>query len=225
MKLVILILANDNDTYLPMQKLWKTYMNTHPHVKSYFIKYNENLQDNVVLDNDTIFIKGRESLIPGCLDKTIKSIEYVLTNCDFDFDFDFIFRSNMSSVVDLNKLYNLLNKDIECSGVIGIHNDIKFISGAGILINRNTCKLLIDKKASLDYNIIDDVSIGQFLVNNNINIKPLTRFDVLNYHNNINLITKESIHNFYHFRCKTYDNNNNTAFFMKHIIELLYNVN
>jgi len=221
MKLVILILANDNNTYLPMQKLWQTYMNTHPHVKSYFIKYNENLQHDIVLDNDTIFIKGRESYIPGCLDKTIKSIEYVLKN----FEFDFIFRTNMSSVVDLNILYKLLNKDIECSGVIGDCGGQKFVSGAGILISKDTCKLLVDMKSSLNYNVLDDVSIGQFLVKNNINIKPLTRFDVLNYYNNVNLITKDSIHNFYHFRCKTDGNNNDTVFFMKHIIKLLYNIN
>jgi len=204
-----------------MQKLWQTYMNTHPHVKSYFIKYNENLQHDIVLDNDTIFIKGRESYIPGCLDKTIKSIEYVLKN----FEFDFIFRTNMSSVVDLNILYKLLNKDIECSGVIGDCGGQKFVSGAGILISKDTCKLLVDMKSSLNYNVLDDVSIGQFLVKNNINIKPLTRFDVLNYYNNVNLITKDSIHNFYHFRCKTDGNNNDTVFFMKHIIKLLYNIN
>jgi hypothetical protein len=51
-------------------------------------------------------MKGVESYIPGCLDKTVKSIEYCLHN----YNFDFIFRTNMSSVVDLNKLYNLLTQ-------------------------------------------------------------------------------------------------------------------
>ena len=104
MNLIILILANDTDVYLKMQEKWKTYMNKHSHIKAYFIKYKEDLKENIIQNEDTIYVKGNESLIPGCLDKTIKSIEYVLNNCEFDF----IFRTNMSSVVDLNKLYNLI---------------------------------------------------------------------------------------------------------------------
>lgn len=106
MKLIILILANDDSLYIEMQKLWKMYMNNHNNIKSYFIKCNSNSQDEIIIDNDTIFMKGYESLIPGCLDKTIKSIEFFVKN---NIDFDFIFRTNLSSVVDLNKLYNLLN--------------------------------------------------------------------------------------------------------------------
>jgi hypothetical protein len=123
MKLIILILANDTDIYLECQKLWKTYMNTHSNIKSYFIKYKVGLNDDVILENDTIFINGNESLIPGCLVKTIKSIEFLLKTQDFDF----IFRTNMSSVIDLHKFYNLvINNKNDCSAVIGYHNNIKF---------------------------------------------------------------------------------------------------
>jgi nicotinic acid phosphoribosyltransferase len=85
MKLVILILANDTNEYLKMQMLWKLYMNKFQNVKSFFIKYKSDLQENIVLCDDTIYIKGLESFIPGCLDKTIQSIEFLLKNNDFDF--------------------------------------------------------------------------------------------------------------------------------------------
>jgi hypothetical protein len=217
MKLIILILANDTNEYLKMQMLWKVYMNKFPYIKSFFIKYKSDLQENIVLCDDTIYIKGLESLIPGCLDKTIQSIEFLLKNNEFDF----IFRTNMSSVVDLNKLYNLLNDKIECAGVIGFCNCKRFVSGAGILMNKNTCKMLINNKHTLNYTIMDDVSLGDFFTSNNINITALTRFEAYNYEDNINLITKDSISDYYHFRCKS-DNNLKTIELMQRVIQLIY---
>jgi hypothetical protein len=218
-KLIILILANDSETYLECQKLWKLYMNSHPNVKSYFIKYNADLIEDVKLENDNIFIKGHESVVPGCLDKTIKSIEFCLKNLEFDF----IFRTNMSSVVDLNKLTNLLeNYNNQISGVIGSIENLEYASGAGMLICKKFCSDLILNKQSLDYNIIDDVSIGLFCKNHNVQICSLTRFETYNYENNLNLISKDLIKDYYHFRCKSGINENNTPLLMKKIIDLIY---
>ena len=218
MKIIILILANDSGIYLECQKLWTTYMNLHPNIKSYFIKFDSELKTNILLNNNTIFIKGNESFIPGCLIKTIESINYVLKNEDFDF----IFRTNMSSVVDLNKLYNfVINNKNDYSGVIGRHNNINFASGAGILLSKQICSNLITYKNLLNYNLLDDVSIGLLFQSNNVSIFPLTRFEAYNYENNVNQITKEMIKNYYHFRCKS-DNNLKTLAIMKKIVELIY---
>jgi hypothetical protein len=219
MKIVILILANDSGHYIECQKLWRSYMNSHANIKSYFIKLDPQITTDILVNNNTIFIKGNESIIPGCLIKTIESIKYLLENEEFDF----IFRTNMSSVVHLNKFYNLLNNyEKDCSGVIGIHDNIKFASGAGMLFSRNLCYHLINNKLSLNYNLIDDLSIGLFLQNSNIQIFPLTRFEVYNYENNVNQITKEMIQNYYHFRCKSDSDSNKTLLMMKKIVELIY---
>lgn len=218
-KLIILILANDSEIYLECQKLWKLYMNSHPNVKSYFIKYNADLIEDVKLDNDSIFIKGHESVAPGCLDKTIKSIDFCLKNLEFDF----IFRTNMSSVVDLNKLTNLLeNYNSQISGFIGLYGNLKYPSGAGILICKKICSDLILNKESLDYNQWDDISIGLFCKNHNVQISPLIRFETFNYENNLNVISKDLIKDYYHFRCKSGINENNTPLLMKKIIDLIY---
>lgn len=219
MKIIILILSNDSGHYLECQNLWRSYMNTHPNIKSYFIKFDPQLTSNILVDNNIILIKGNESLIPGCLVKTLKSINYVLKNEDFDF----IFRTNMSSVVDLHKLYNLvINNKNDYSGVIGIHNNIKFASGAGILLSKQLCSNLITYKNLLNYNLIDDLSIGLLFQINNVNIYPLTRFEAYNYENNINQITKGMIKDYYHFRCKSDTDNNKTLLLMKKIIDLIY---
>jgi len=219
MKLIILILASDNDLYLHCQNLWRSYMNLHPNIKSYFIKFDSQLTTNILVDNNTILIKGNESLIPGCLVKTIKSIEFLLKTQDFDF----IFRTNMSSVVDLHKFYNLLNNyKYDYSGVIGCHNNIKFASGAGILLSKQLCSNLIINKNKLNYNFLDDVSIGLLFQINNVSISPLTRFEAYNYENNVNQITKEMIENYYHFRCKSDKDEKKTVLMMKKIVELIY---
>ena len=219
MKLIILILASDDIYYLQMQELWRIYMNNHKNIKSYFMKYDPTLQNDIAIIKDTIFIKGNESLVPGCLDKTIKSIDFLQKNIEFDF----IFRTNLSSVVDLNKLYNLLNDNIECSGIIGNCDRIKFVSGAGILLSKNVCQLLITQKNTLNYNIIDDVSLGLFFTNNNINITSLTRFEAYNYEHDVSVITKETIRDFYHFRCKSDKNNLKTIELMRKIIYIVIN--
>jgi hypothetical protein len=219
MKLIILILASDNDLYLQCQNMWRSYMNTHSNIKSYFIKYKVGLHDDVILENDTIFINGNECLIPGCLVKTINSIDFLLKTQEFDF----IFRTNMSSVVDLHKFYNLLNNyKNDYSGVIGCHNNIKFASGAGLLLSKQLCSNLITYKNLLNYNLLDDVSIGLLFQSNNVSISPLTRFEVYNYENNINQITKEMIENYYHFRCKSDKDEKKTVLMMKKIVELIY---
>lgn len=220
MKLIVLILANNNNLYLECQKIWKSYMNTCPNISSYFIKYSSNLSDEVLVENDTIFIKGRESYIPGCLDKTIKSIEFLLKTSDFDF----IFRTNMSSVVDLNKLNNLLTTcKNDCYGFIGYHNDTKFASGAGMLFSRKLCNYLINNNKFLHYELLDDLAIGSFLQSRNIEIFPLTRFEVYDYENNINDISKDLIKDYYHFRCKSINNNEiKTLLMMQKIVELIY---
>jgi hypothetical protein len=53
-------------------------MKLHPNIKSYFIKINPELTTDILVDNNTIFIKGNESFIPGCLIKTLESINYLL---------------------------------------------------------------------------------------------------------------------------------------------------
>jgi len=217
MEIIILILANDSDHYLECQNLWRSYMNLHPNIKSYFIKLDPQITTDILLDNNTIFIKGNESVVPGCLIKTINSIDFLLKTQNFDF----IFRTNMSSVLDLHKFYNLLdNYKNDYSGKIGYHNNIKFASGAGMLLSKQLCYTLINSKNTLDYNLLDDVSIGFLL--QNININPLTRFETFNYENNVNQITKEMIKDYYHFRCKSDTDNNKTLLMMKTIINLIY---
>jgi hypothetical protein len=221
MRLIVLVLANDNAEYNEMQNLWRIYMNKHHHISSFFIKYKEDLIEDIVINDDVILIKGRESVIPGCLDKTVRSIEHLLKNMEFDF----ILRTNMSSVFDFKKVYGLLNEKLTYAGFIGYYNknQNKYVSGAGILLNKETCLYVTNNKQLLNYNIIDDVAIGELLEKNkNIIITPVTRFEVYKYKDNLGLITEDSIKEYHHFRCKSDGTQNTTIEIMKKVIGLIY---
>jgi hypothetical protein len=82
----------------------------------------------------------------------------------------------MSSVVNLNNLYDfVINNKNDYSGVIGHINNIKFASGAGILLSKQLCSNLITYKNLLNYNLIDDLSIGLLFQTNNVIIYPLNK--------------------------------------------------
>ncbi len=218
MNIIILILAHDEGWYPECQSLWKSYMNTHPNIKSYFIKYNNNLTNDIVLDKDTIYIKGSESLVPGCLDKTIKTIQYILRE---QWNFQYIFRTNLSSVVNLNKLYSHIKQNsYNYAGVNVEYYGCLYASGAGILMSKDICNLLINNSIQLNYNIIDDVAIGYLLQDLNITLNVLTKIDI--YEDELELITSDMIDNNYHFRCKARYDYKNTLVCMKKIISFIY---
>jgi hypothetical protein len=211
-------MAHDDGYYTQCQKLWKLYMNTHPHITSYFIKYKPDLDTIVARYEDTIYVKGRESYSPGCLDKTIQSIQFILNQ---ENDFDYIFRTNLSSVVDLNKLYIYLeNNSHKYAGVNVTYFNCIYASGAGILMSKEICNVLIENRELLDYNIIDDISIGRLFEKLHIPLETLKKIDI--YEDMLEQITNYNIQDYYHFRCKARGDYKYTPVIMKKIISNVY---
>ncbi|MFY7730795.1 MAG: hypothetical protein ACOVRN_14835 [Flavobacterium sp.] len=186
------------------------------------MKHSTDIEEDIVVKDDTIFVKGVESWEPGCLVKTIQSIEYILHH---DNTFDFVFRTNMSSVIDLFKLYEVITRvdnPLLYAGVITEYFGIHYASGAGILMSQLTCKQLIDNKSRLNYNTHDDVAIGALCQQLHIPLTPLTRYDTLELEDQLDAITADTIRNYYHFRCKSLKQYKLTLYNMKHIISLIY---
>ena len=74
-------------------------MNLDPDFESYFIKADPIIDKNFI-ENDTIFIKCEETY-DNIFYKTIESFKLFKDKIN---EYDYIFRTNLSSVVDLNKL-------------------------------------------------------------------------------------------------------------------------
>lgn len=216
---IILIIASDNfDYYIDMQKVWRMYMNKHPKIKPFFIKENPDISDNLLIENDTIHVKCNLSLIPGILIKTIESFKYIYNN----YNFKYIFRTNLSSFIDLNKLYSwAMNNTFNYAAVIGECYGTLFGSGAGFFLTKESINYLININ-NIDYGKnYDDVVIGELLIPK-FSISPVKRIDMLG-HNNENINFNDVLNSdVFHFRCKDEGNMPNTVCNLLKLYELIY---
>lgn len=170
MKIVMLIVACDSTPiHVEYQKLWRKYMNTYKDIKSFFIKSKDDLTSEIQEDEDTIYVKGNECLIPGVLHKTLKSVEYIIKK----YEFDYLYRTNLSSFICLEKLYTFVsNNKLDYGGMLYHYDEhggfpahlkkeykFSYASGSGFFMSNEACRNLIIMKNTLDMDIIDDVEI------------------------------------------------------------------
>jgi len=219
MNIIILIIATENSNkYIEMQNIWRKYMNKHPNIMSFFIKCDINIENDIYFNKNlnTIYIKDIETYSPGIFNKTIKSIQYCLNN----FDFDYIYRTNLSSFLNLDKMYNFIsNNHIEYGGVIGNYNNINFASGSGFFISKNACNFLISYDRTININdYLDDVTIA-IILTKKYKIDFINRIDIDKI-DNIFLYNKET--DIFHYRCKSDDFHNLTLDIMNKLYDLLY---
>jgi hypothetical protein len=170
-KYVNLVLYSDNAEYNEMKEITQEYYNKFKNVKTIYYKYDEKINEEYLMEGDVLKIKGKESYVPGILEKTVKAMEYVEKD-----EYDYLVRSNISTIVDFKLLDEELKKNpVEYGGGLinnlqrldenaGIKDDahfgLKYVSGTAIIMSKDALKEMIEKKDKIDYKIVDDVSIG-----------------------------------------------------------------
>ena len=180
--IINLVLYSNNDEYNEMYKLTKLYYKKFNNVKTIYYKFDENITDNYELNDDILSIKGKETFIPGILDKTIKAFQFINDH----YKFDYIVRSNISTIIDFNLLTNYLKQNytdyggglklslykIETSYGItdSTHFGTEYASGTSIIISRKVLSNIINNIDKIRYNYIDDVALGIFISENSNNI-------------------------------------------------------
>jgi len=190
-KILNLILYNNNPEYNVMKDIIGEYLKT-TDIQYYFYYYDPNIQDEYMIEGDLLKIKGVESYIPGITLKTIRALKISL-----NFDYDYVLRSNISTIVNIARLAEFLEKTpIEYGGghlltlswidrASGINDqkywDTQYASGTSIIMSRNSVRLFIDNIDRVDKLIIDDVCIGVFFKQYGI---PLAQIG--NYHSFVN---------------------------------------
>lgn len=157
------------------------------------------------LKDQELYLQSPEG--PNITDKTIKMFKYCLDNLEFDF----LFRTNISSYVNINRLYKycqtLKPQDIY-QGYIGVYSGIKYASGSGILFSKDVVKIIIDLHTKIKgAGLHDDPYIGKILSFANIPLNSLPRFDYLHSSNvdSINKFHNEDLIKNFHYRCKTFN--------------------
>lgn len=213
--IIVLIIASDNEKYIKMQDIWRKYMNNHPNIKSFFIKNDPTITEDVMLNENenTIYSKNIETYIHGILSKTLNAINYCFNN----FDFDYIYRTNLSSMIELNKLYKYISTTdpFHYGAVIGNYNGILFGSGSGFFLSKEACiYLLINHRRLSDECIADDVCIG-ILLEPIYGIKPIRRCNIESLCDD-NYVIEDDL---FHYRCK-FDNDHSLTI---DIMQKLYN--
>lgn len=185
---VNLVLYSNDKEYDKMYELTSKYYSKFSNVKTIYYKFDENIVGEYELRKNILHIKGKETYIPGILDKTIKAFQYIIDNHSH---FDYVIRSNISTIVDFNLLTTYLQETpIQFGG--GLKNEIRgdknhpdlenliFASGTSIILSNATLKDLLNKKRHIRNDLIDDVSIGVLMRDHLQNIEqhyiPENRF-------------------------------------------------
>lgn len=222
MNIIILIIASSNhDKYIHMEEIWRKYMNIHPNIKTFFIKNDPSINEDIVLkeEENTIYCKENETYIPGITNKTILAIDYCLQK----YDFDYIFRTNLSSCLYLSHFYDYcLNNSVDYAGFIGNYENIYFASGCGFLLSKTACHYLSTNQEQLLKNhYLDDVCIGKILAPV-FGIYNMNRCDINidNRDDNSNYIIKD---NLFHYRCKSDKDHWYTIPIMNKLYDIIYN--
>ena len=214
MKILHLVLYSETEHYAKMKSITSEFYKTYnAFVDTYYYYFDNTITNLYELQDNDLKIKGLESYKPGILDKTIKAFEYfknTLNNLD---NYDYIIRSNISTVINFDKILNILSDNYYDYGFYLFNRQkYKFSSGTSILLSNKMIHFILNNKNKLDYETIDDVAIGIILYKNIDTLKfcNIRHKVCFNY-------TKQPINNYIIFRNKTKYNRNKDIFAIRKI--------
>lgn len=155
---LVLYSTDNGGPYDKMKTHTSKYYSKFTNVTTVYYQFDPSITEQYVYKNDTLLIRGKESYIPGILDKTVLALKYFKHNLN---EYDYVVRSNISTIIRFDLLSEELNKNpVDYgSGLCIEDNGIKFCSGTSIIMSRQTVKELLERTHLLD-RTIDDVSIG-----------------------------------------------------------------
>jgi hypothetical protein len=204
-----------------MKELSKLYYNLfNDKIKHFYIEFKNDLEVDIIEEEDHIFMKGNESIIPGILVKTKLALEYINNK----YNYDYVIRTNLSSFWDLNNLLifkNYLPRENLCCGYLTFN---LFISGTGIILSYNVSKKIT---SLINENIIehDDVYISNLFANCKYTIQNIEKagfsMEYLIYDNNNKI--PDNTNNILYYRIKNGDRNIDIDMFKKLLLKI-YNV-
>ena len=162
MKVLMLVISSTSTAFHRSHKrVWETYMKSQPDIDCYFIEFSP-IVFVPTLTSNTLYLRGVDTYA-NIIDKTIKSLEYFTSRKAYDF----VVRTNSSSVWIFPRLLNFLSTAPVTGlygGVINSNVEHRYISGAGITMSIDVCKILLRyKSVAYSIKIADDVDIGYTL--------------------------------------------------------------
>lgn len=185
MKILILIIYSENDNnfsevYNKMVNIHRYYVNNFEDTTTYFIQMRELQKENIEVNDDFIYVNGKETLL-NIMHKTIESMDYLFNTLDCKYDY--ILRTNISTIVNIPKLKEFCNelpkKNVYTgwsilnlnwldhnSGVVD--NSLfgtEYASGTCIIISQDVARHILNNKKNIRHDIVDDLSFGVYMKN------------------------------------------------------------
>lgn len=171
-----LIIYNENVAHERAKKdILDSYLRSVPNLVYYFVAYRTQEQDMIVEDH-MIYVKGTEGFIPGILDKTMVGLRYINTTHEYSY----LVRSNISTVLCWDRFpwKELKGHSYASTNVLRFIPDLPFAQGTNIILTRDAVEFLVENKDALDTKIIDDVALAKLL---------LTRYPLYELHDRIRI--------------------------------------
>lgn len=232
-----LVLYSDSPEYNEMYNITNEHYKKYKNVKTVYYKFhsnNDNDKDKeryIYDENKNILhIKGKDTYLPGILDKTLKAFYYFKDDYK---KYDYIVRTNISSIVNFNNLCDELEKrplnygtsislkitknyrDPNCGINDDRYQETKYASGTCIIFSRRLFGDILSKINLFDYSVIDDVSFGYFVKNNTkYTLENLGRYMLTDS----NIFKDKNIDKYILFRNRS-DNRNKDIETMKYIVK------
>jgi hypothetical protein len=173
-----MVLFSHGPEYDEMYRITREYYKRFDNVTTIYYAFDdEGRGGEPYIKDDILYISGKETYVPGVLDKTIKTFEY-LYNKD---KYDYYVRSNISTIVNFERLsYALQHHSFDYGGgqiltiskewrdpAAGIDNDrytgTQYIAGTCIIFSKKVFKRLVETVETADLGVIDDVAIGKWV--------------------------------------------------------------
>ena len=178
LNIVIYCDSKDNDDYQQMKQITSFYYKSFgENVKTLYVKYNENTEKQIEEINDELIINGKETWIPGILDKTLDAFDYIVSKNLLD-QYDYCIRTNISTIID----FHLLEKELTQNPIkwygggksmelkwraTGMEDDswlgTFFVQGTSIILSKDAVKFMCANRDKFHKEFIDDVAIAVFV--------------------------------------------------------------
>jgi hypothetical protein len=149
-------------------------------------------------------VRGSDLVVPAADDllnvghKTLRCFEYLLENREFDL----VFRTNLSSYVDLANLREYARTQAQDGplyrGILGMRDSTPYASGSGYFLSRELVELAVEAQELWNHKLPDDAALGFVLAARGVEPSPGLRQDIARLRDARTVDTTQ-----YHVRCRT----------------------
>jgi hypothetical protein len=165
MVIILVMCCGLNQDYKNLEKTIKEtwYKNKN---SSCEILFYEGGSEKLSFKENKIFLPCKDN---SYTEKTMMAFEYVSKTREYSY----LFRTNLGSYVYQDKLIKFLEdkpKNNFYCGIIGENNGVKFSSGSGYFLSKDLVNLCLNNKNKINYNCVDDLSVGMFMKENGVKI-------------------------------------------------------